>query len=90
MLHLIWIVNIHTRDFLHWHIPTSIMLNAIRERRGTKLCTPAMFLVVPDHAAGSIIMFLIGRGTAECFHLLMLLCIRNTFRVIGQNVLVEG
>lgn len=90
MLHLIWIVNIHTRDFLHWHIPTSIMLNAIRERRGTKLCTPAMFLVVPDHAAGSIIMLLIGRGTAECFHLLMLLCIRNTFRVIGQNVLVEG
>ena len=66
------------------------MLNTIRERRGTKLCTPAMFLVVPDHAAGSIIMLLIGRGTAECFHLLMLLCIRNTFRVIGQNVLVEG
>lgn len=55
MLHLIWIVSIHKRDFLHRYMPTNIMLNAIRERHGMKLCTPAMLLVIPDRTAGSII-----------------------------------
>ena len=87
MLHPIWIVGIHTRDFLHRYMPTNIKLNAIRERRGLKLGTPAMQLVIPDHVAGSLIILLSGRRIAESFHLLMILCIWNAFKLLATGLL---
>lgn len=42
MFRLIWIVSIHTRDFLHHHMLTNIVLNRLRTRRGLKWGVPAM------------------------------------------------
>lgn len=36
MFRLIWIVSIHTRYFLHHYMPTNIVLDKLRRRRGLK------------------------------------------------------
>lgn len=36
MFRLIWATSIHTRDFLHRYMPTIILLDKLRTRRGLK------------------------------------------------------
>lgn len=82
MFRLIWIASIHTRDFPHRYMPTNIVLDAIRTRRGLKSGVPAMLLAIPYLAAGNIMTILIGRGAPGWFHLLVLLCIWNAFKFL--------
>lgn len=78
MFRLIWTASIHTRDFLHRYMPTNIVLDAIRTRRGLKWVVPAMLLTIPYLAAGNIMTILIGQGSPGWFHLLVLLCTSGT------------
>lgn len=82
MFRLIWIVSIHTRDFLHHYMPTNIVLDKLRTRRGLKWGVPAMLLAIPCLAAGNVMTVLIGRGAPGWFHLLVLLCIWNAFKFL--------
>lgn len=47
MIRLIWAVSVHTRCFLRRYMPTDILLDAIRTRRGLKWGIPAMLLAIP-------------------------------------------
>lgn len=47
MFRLIWIASIHTRDFLHRYMPSNIVLDRLRTRRGLKWGVPAMLLAIP-------------------------------------------
>lgn len=47
MIRLIWAVSVHNRCFLRRYMPTNILLNAIRTRRGLKWGIPAMLLAIP-------------------------------------------
>ena len=40
MFRLIWVAGIHTRYFLRRYMPTNILLDAIRTRRGLKWGCP--------------------------------------------------
>lgn len=83
MFRLIWIASIHTRDFLHRYMPTNIVLDRLRTRRGLRWGVPAMLLAIPYLAvANNILTILIGRGAPGWFHLLVLLCIWNAFKFL--------
>lgn len=82
MFRLIWIASIHTRDFLHRYMPTNIVLDRLRTRRGLKWGVPAMLLAIPYLAVANILTILIGRGAPGWFHLLVLLCIWNAFKFL--------
>lgn len=82
MFRLIWIASIHTRDFLPRYMPTNIVLDRLRTRRGLKWGVPAMLLAIPYLAVANILTILIGRGAPGWFHLLVLLCIWNAFKFL--------
>ena len=85
MFRLIWIASIHTRDFLHRYMPTTIVLDKLRTRRGLEWGVPAMLLAIPYLAVANILTILIGRGAPGWLHLLVLVYIWNAFKflVIG-------
>lgn len=82
MFSLIWIASIHTRDFLHRYMPTNIVLDRLRTRRGLKWGAPAMLLAIPYLAVANILTILIDRGAPGWFHLLVLLSIWNAFKFL--------
>lgn len=47
MFRLIWTDSVHTRYFLRRFMPTNIVLDAIRTRRGLRWGIPAMLLALP-------------------------------------------
>ena len=82
MFRLIWILSIHTRDFLHQYMPTNIVLGKLRTRRGLKWGVPAMLLAIPYLTVANTMTILIDRGAPGWFHLLVLLCIWNAFKFL--------
>ena len=82
MLRLIWAASIHARDFLHRYMPTNIVLDKLRTRRGLQWGMSAMLLAIPYLAVANIMTILIDRGAPGWFHLLVLLCIWNAFKFL--------
>lgn len=68
----------HLRNF----IPTNILLDAIRARRGLKWGVPAVLLVIPYLFAASICTALIDGGASRWLYVLALVCIWNALKFI--------
>lgn len=83
MIRQLWNLSIHTRAFLRRYMPTNILLDAIRKRRGLKWGIPAMFLAAPYLLAASICTNLIANGAPEWLNLLVLLFLWNTMKFIA-------
>lgn len=47
MIRLLWAASVHTRYFLRRYMPSNILLDAIRTRRGLKWGVPAMLVAIP-------------------------------------------
>lgn len=90
MFRLIWTASVHTRYFLGRYMPTNILLDAIRTRRGLKWGLPAMLLVIPYLHVAGILRVLIEDGEPGWLHLLVLLCVWNAikFAIMGPVSLV--
>lgn len=90
MLRLIWAVSVRTRDFTRRYLPTNVLLDLIRIRRGLKWGIPAMLLAAPYLLAASICTTIIKDGGPGWLHLLVLLFIWNAlkFAWIGPISLV--
>ncbi|WP_019482529.1 hypothetical protein [Arthrobacter sp. TB 23] len=90
MFRLIWTASVHTRYFLRCYMPTNILLDAIRTRRGLKWRLPAMLLVIPYLYVAGILRVLIEDGGPGWLHLLVLLCVWNAmkFAIMGPVSLV--
>ena len=83
MIRLIWTVSVHTRYFLRRYMPTNILLDAIRTRRGLKWGIPAMLLAVPYILIANVCVQLIEDGAPGWLHLAVLWAIWN--RVIVKT-----
>ena len=59
MLRLLWAASVRTRYFLRRYMPTNILLEAVRTRRGLKWGLPAMLLAVPYLYVASFLIVLI-------------------------------
>ena len=76
MIRQLWTLSVHTRAFLRRYMPTNILLDAIRTRRGLKWGVPAILL------AASTFTTLIANGGPGWLNLLVLLCLWNTMKFI--------
>lgn len=47
MIRLLWAASVHVRYFLRRYMPSNILLDAIRTRRGLKWGVPAMLVAIP-------------------------------------------
>lgn len=81
MFRLIWIASVHARYFLRRYMPTNILLDALRTRRGPKWGVPAMLLAVPYLYVGYLLSGLIEAGGPGGLHLLVLLCVWNAMKM---------
>ena len=82
MLRLIWNTSIRIRMFLRTWMPTNILLDALRTRRGLKWGAPAMLLSVVYFAIAYWCTTLIDNGAPGWLHLIVLLCIYNAFKFL--------
>jgi len=82
MIRRLWTLSVHTRAFLRRYMPTNILLDAIRTRRGLKWGVPAMLLAVPYLLAASICTNLIDNGAPGWLYLVVLLCIWNALKFL--------
>lgn len=69
-----------TRYFLRRYMPTNILLDAIRTRRGLRWGVPAMALAIPYLYAASICAQLAENGGPGWLNLLVLLFIWNAMK----------
>ncbi|TFD20827.1 sulfate permease [Cryobacterium sp. TMT2-23] len=85
MFRIIWVISIHLRNFMRRFMPTNILLDAIRTRRGLKWGVPAMLLAIPYLFVASICTALIDGGASRWLYVVALVCIWNAlkFLVIG-------
>ncbi len=82
MIRQLWTLSVHTRAFLRRCMPSNILLDAIRTRRGLKWGVPAMLLAVPYLLAASTFTTLIADGGPGWLNLLVLLCLWNMMKFI--------
>lgn len=90
MIRQLWTLSVHTRAFLRRYMPTNILLDAIRTRRGLKWGMPATILAVPYLLAASICTNSLAESGPGWLNLLVLLFCWNAlkFLAIGPTSLV--
>lgn len=90
MFRLIWIGSVYTRYFLRRYMPTNILLDLIRTRRGLKWGVPGMLLSLPYLYVASFLTVLIEDGAPGWLHVLVVLCIWNAmkFAIMGPVSIV--
>lgn len=82
MLRLLWALSAHTRYFLRSYMPTNIVLDMIRSRRGLKWGVPAMLLAAPYILAANYCIAVIEDGGPEWLNLLVLWACWNALKFI--------
>ncbi|CEI28281.1 Putative uncharacterized protein [Propionibacterium freudenreichii] len=82
MIRLLRALSERTRSFLRRYMPTNILLDLIRTRRGLKWGIPAMLLAVPYLLAASICTNLLADGGPGWLNLLVLLFIWNALKFL--------
>jgi hypothetical protein len=90
MIRLLWNLSIHVRLFLRTYMPTNILLDALRTRRGLKWGVPAMLLAGPYLLSAWLLTAWLANGGPGWLNLLVLLFIWNAlkFLVNGPVTLV--
>lgn len=85
MLRLLWTASIRARYLLRRYMPTNILLDLIRSRRGLKWGVPAMLLAAPYLLAASICTSVAVSGGPGWLNLVVLWCVWNAmkFTMIG-------
>ena len=87
MFRLLWAASVHTRSFLRRYMPTNILLDVIRTRRGLKWGVPAMLLAVPYLSAASTSSAWIANGGPGGANVLVLLFGWNALKFIVMGPL---
>ena len=82
MIRLLWALSERTRSFLRCYLPTNILLDLIRTRRGLKWGIPAMLLAAPYLLAASVCANLLADGGLGWLNLLVLLFIWNALKFL--------
>ena len=82
MIRLLWALSAHARYYLRRYMPTNILADAIRTRRGHKWGPAAMLLAGPYFLLAVWFVHLIDTGGPGWLHLLVLLAIWNGFKML--------
>lgn len=90
MIRLLWELSVRTRNFLRRYMPTNILLDLIRTRRGLKWGIPAMLVAAPYMLAASICTKLLADGGSGLLNLLVLLFIWNAMKFLIMGPVSVG
>src|SRR5699024_3146835 len=82
MFRLIWIASTHVRSFMRHWMPTNILLDKLRTRRGLKFGPLALLLAVAYFYLASLLTVIIDGGGPRWLYLLVLLCVWNAFKFL--------
>ena len=82
MLRLLWNLSIRVRLFLRMYMPTNILLDALRMRRGLKWGVPAMLIAAPYLLGAWLLTVWIADGGPGWLNLLVLLFIWNALKFL--------
>ena len=82
MLRLIWNTSTRIRTFMRVWMPTNILLDALRTRRGLRWGIPAMLLSVVYFATAYWCTTLIADGGPGWLHLIVLVCIWSALKML--------
>lgn len=82
MFRLLIAASLRIRYFLRCYMPTNILADQVRTRRGLKWGSVAMLLAIPYFAAAVWLASLIDQGAPGWLHLLVLLAIWNGFKML--------
>lgn len=82
MFRLIWIASIHVRNIMRRRMPTNILLDKLRTRRGLKYGPLALLLAVAYFYLASLLTAIINDGAPRWLYLLVLLCVWNAFKFL--------
>lgn len=85
MLRLLWAASVRIRYFQRRYMPTNILLDLIRTRRGLKWGIPAMLLAVPYLLLASICANLVADGGPGWLNLLVLLFVWNALKFLTMG-----
>lgn len=83
MIRLLWTASAEVRYFLRRYMPSNIVLDLIRTRKGLKWGVPAMLLAGPYLAIAFWCTTLIEHGAPGWLHLVVLLCIWNALKMMA-------
>ena len=81
LLNRLWNASIHTRIFMHRWMPTNILLDKLRTRRGLKWGIPAMLLGVVYLLIAVTCTGLIEQGWSKWLHLVFFLAFWNALKL---------
>lgn len=85
LIRTLWTLSVRTRTFLRRRMPTNILLDKLRTRRGLKWGVPAIGLGLAYLQIAAASITLINRGWSPCLYVVFALCFWNAlkFFVIG-------
>lgn len=82
MFRLIWIASIHVRSFIRRWMPTNILLDKFRTRRGLKFGPLALLLAVAYFYLASLLIVIIDDGAPRWLYLIALVLIWNGLKML--------
>ncbi len=82
MFRLLWNLSIRVRLFLRTYMPTNILIDALRTRRGLKWGMPAMLIAAPYLLGAWLLTVWIADGGPGWLNLLVLLFIWNALKFL--------
>ena len=83
MIRLLWTASAEVRYFLRRCMPSNIVLDLIRGRKGLKWGVPAMLLAGPYLAIAFWCTTVTEHGGPGWLHLVVLLCIWNALKMLA-------
>ncbi|MGP5054397.1 sulfate permease [Brachybacterium paraconglomeratum] len=88
MFRLIWIASTHVRSFMRHWMPTNILLEKLRTRRGLKFGPLALLLAVAYFYLASLLTVIIDGGGPRWLYLLVPLCVWNAFKFLWTGPVI--
>lgn len=82
MIRLLWTASVEVRYFLRRYMPSNIVLDLLRTRRGLRWGVPAMLLAVPYLIVAYWCTISIGSGGPGWLHLIVLICLWSALKMV--------
>lgn len=82
MLRFIWIASLYVRAFMRRLMPTNIVLDKLRSRRGLKWGIPAMLLAVVYFYLAALMSVLVEHDASKRLYPVMVVCVWNAFKFL--------
>lgn len=82
MIRLLWTASTNIRYAMRRYLPSNVLLDAIRTRRGLKWGVPAMLLAIPYLLLADLCVRLIADGGPGWLHLVVLVCIWSALKML--------